>query len=158
MSRADWLAGGSRLAPIAFGVGGVIASVIVYGQVVYGSSIAGVAALRGEVVSWDQAVDFRTSPPGGVTTESVHIINLSAAPLTIVGGTSDCSCAALQSLPVVIPPGGTGEVAIDLRAPANAGVFTRTASLRTDSRSVPVLDVTLSVEVIASSLDPEVKP
>ncbi len=155
--KAVWAADGRRLAPVAMGVGSMVAAVAIYGQIVYGSPVAAVAALRGDEVSWQQSVDFGTTSPGGITTRVVRVINLSASQLTIVGGTSDCSCAALQSLPIHIPPGSSGEVTIDLRAPATAGVFTRTAMLRTDSRSAPVLGVTLSVEVNLSTPVLEVK-
>jgi len=116
------------------GVGAVIASLAGIGTWVYGSPEAALAHLRGElVVASPEYVDFGTGKPGEKLEAVVVIHNLSARPVRIYGGTSDCSCVVTRGLPVTIPSGESRRISVILIAPNSApGAYTREAWLLTD--------------------------
>ncbi len=67
--------------------------------------------------------------------------NLLAKPVTVVGGTSDCTCTLIEDLPLTLPPGGTGQASIRFTAPPGRGEFIHHARLWTDAdgrRTIPL--------------------
>ncbi len=133
--RADVRSASQSGWPAMLGVAGVLlVGLTGYGTARYGSPAAAIARLRGDVLLAEPDVlVLGATAPGRMLDGVVHISNLSDRPVRLVGGTSDCSCIATDSLPLTIPAGDTVAVPITLRVPATAaGTFTRTAELRTD--------------------------
>ncbi|MBY0233192.1 MAG: DUF1573 domain-containing protein, partial [Gemmataceae bacterium] len=81
------------------------------GSLWFGSFRALQAALRDDAVTTDTPfVDFGEASPGEYLERSVSFTNWTAAPVRLIGGTSDCTCATLADLPLEIAPGGTGTI------------------------------------------------
>jgi hypothetical protein len=103
------------------------------GALVFGSADAALARIRGERVSVRPGmVDLGRGAPGQAVEATVELINRTASPVRIVGGTSDCSCVTTNDLPVTLPPGEGRPVTVRVRLPRAAGVFNRQAFFWTD--------------------------
>jgi hypothetical protein len=99
----------------------------------FGSVDATLARLRGERISVQpRLVDMGGGQPGQTLQAAVEIVNRTDQPVTITGGTSDCSCVTTNELPITIAPGESRQVAVDVRLPANPGFFNRKAYLWTN--------------------------
>lgn len=86
---------------------------------------------------------------GGTVLESrVELKNWSGRTIRVVGGTSDCSCVTHRDLPVVIPPGESRWVTVELRVPpAAVGYLTKRAELFTDHDRQRVIHFTVGCRV-----------
>ena len=110
-----------------------------------GSSEVALASLGGdEIAVRPGQIDFGTGLAGEQLPRTVTIHNLAASPLTLLGGTADCSCVATADMPVTIPPGESRTVGITLKLPATAGTFRREAYLWTDNPSHKTLAIELT--------------
>jgi hypothetical protein len=114
-----WLLIGKRLAALA-AVAGVV-------------GLAWVAAVRGPAddrLTWTREIDFGVLKPGQEVMRPVEIENGSLEAVQLVGGTADCSCLATTGLPLVLSPGKTASVPLEIIAPLNEeGVLTRNVVL-----------------------------
>lgn len=116
------------------------ALLVVAGSLVFGSVEAAVAKLRGESLSVTLYIDFGSGKPGEVLEATATVINYTDAPVRLIGGTTDCTCAAVDDFPLTIPPGDKVSFRIRLRVlSAQSGQLTRTAMVRTDCPSRPVI-------------------
>lgn len=114
----------------------------------YGSVSAALAKLRGESLSAPAYVEFGTAKSGERVEQQVEIHNWTAAPIRLIGRTSDCSCITTRSLPQTIPPGEILAITITLKVPhSDSGAFTRTASLWTDCDAHRTIKLRLGCQV-----------
>ena len=65
--------------------------------------------------------------------------NGSDRPVTVTGMTSTCGCAALRVVPPTIPPGGWGELVMELTGRGRFGALESQVELRTDDGRPPVV-------------------
>ena len=132
--RADSFRLPSGLAGITAGAAVILLVITGIGSWIYGSPAAALARLRGEAVTVSSDyVDFGSGSPHQVLETSVEVQNWSDRPVQLIGGTSDCSCVTTSDLPLVIPPGESRPVGMQLTIPGAApGAFTRAAELWTD--------------------------
>jgi hypothetical protein len=111
----------------------------------YGSSELALASLAGDDLAVRPGqVDFGTATAGALVPHAITVHNLSAGPITLLGGTADCSCVTTADMPVTIPPGESRAVGITLKLPAEAGSFRREAYLFTDSPAHKTLVIELT--------------
>ncbi len=112
---------------------------------IHGSSEVAIASLRGdEVVVQPGQVNFGTGGASEPLPGSVTVHNLSAGPVTLLGGTSDCSCVTTADMPVTIPSGASRSVGITIKLPPEGGAFRREAYFWTDHPVNKTLVVELS--------------
>ena len=103
-----------------------------------GSATAALAQLRGDVLTISPTLaDLGDQSPGTISTTTIAIRNHSPQAVRLVGGTTDCGCAATQDLPVTIPPGGTTTIRLQVRFGGKSGRFQRGYWLWTDARTQP---------------------
>jgi hypothetical protein len=106
----------------------------VAGLVWLGSVDAALAVLRGDIVSVEPSfVDLGQAAAAETREAKIQVTNRLAKPLTIIGGTSDCSCVATRDLPIELEPGATATLHVRVRYPNDAGRFMRTAAFIADS-------------------------
>ena len=119
----------------AFSLAAVLAVTLGAGVILYGSPAAALAKLRGDTVSVSsEYLDFGSGSPGETLNSVIRVHNWTDQPVKIIGGSSDCSCATTLDLPVIIPPGKSVELTIQLILPqSHSGVFTRHAVLWIDN-------------------------
>lgn len=100
----------------------------------FGSIGSALATLRGQsVVVSNDYVDFGPGRPGEVLRAGIRVFNYTKSSVTVLGGTSDCTCDTTGDLPVKIAPGGSADLTIQLIIPPTSpGVITRNAALWTD--------------------------
>jgi hypothetical protein len=114
------------------------------------------AKLRGLPFQTSPSVlDFGTGEAGTTIDRQLTVKNYKAVPLRLIGGTSDCSCLATQSLPITIPANSQAEVTIRLRIPAGTpGELARLVELYTDDPSQPKISLRAVCRVEASADSP----
>jgi hypothetical protein len=139
IGRPGFRGGAFRLPP---GVAGVTAATVAVllaltgiGSLVYGSPQAALARLRGDALTVSASyVDFGSGAAGQALEATVEVRNWTDHPVRLTGGTSDCTCVTTLDLPMTIPPGEVRPVTLRLALPGSQpGVFTRTATILTDS-------------------------
>jgi hypothetical protein len=114
------------------------------------------AKLRGLPFQASPSVlDFGTGEAGTSIDRQLTVKNYKSTPLRLIGGTSDCSCLATQSLPITIPANSQAEVAVRLRIPAGTpGELARLVELYTDDPSQPKISLRAVCRVEASADSP----
>jgi hypothetical protein len=94
------------------------------------------ASLLGDVVTAEPAVsDLGERPDGAPARFAVTLRNHLARPIRVLGGTSDCSCAAAEDLPVTLPPFGSAQVHVAGAFKGKPGPFLREFVFYTDAGS-----------------------
>lgn len=137
-----------RFAGVVLGAAVMTVGLGAAGSWVYGSPAAALARLRGDELTVSPGyLDFGVLPAGAHRDATLTVSNWSAAPVRLIGGTSDCTCTTLSDLPVTIPPGGRADVTVTMVAPSSAGALTRTVILRTDHPGQPIVRVRLGCRV-----------
>ena len=97
-------------------------------------------------------LDFGTGEAGTSIDRQLTVKNYKATPLRLIGGTSDCSCLATQSLPITIPANSQAEVTIRLRIPAGTpGELARLVELYADDPIQPKISLRAVCRVEASA-------
>lgn len=105
-----------------------------------GSVQAALAELRGDVLRVEPTLADLGAHPGRTSQEvKIALHNRSGQPIRIVGGTTDCSCAATVDLPVTIPAGETAEITLKVRFGGQPGRFQRGYWLWTDAKVQPTV-------------------
>src|SRR5205823_1863553 len=88
----------------------------------FGSWEDGVAFMRGETVTVDPPVsDVGEGQPGQKRTFTVLLRNRTDRSISIIGGSSDCSCTATNGLPITIPPSGIASLDVTVKFRGSAG-------------------------------------
>ena len=90
----------------------------------------------------DSVFVFRTADAGaaaGGEWKPVRVVvrNTTRRAVTLVGGTSTCTCIATDGLPAVIRPGGERAILVRLKFAGGRGFFARRFLFYTDDRQVP---------------------
>ena len=148
----DLLRAPTGFAGVLLGAGLILAVMAGAGSWVYGSPWAALSRLQGSPLYAPEHVDFGTGRPGDVLVREVPVTNWTAAPIRLIGGTSDCSCVVTKSLPAMVPPGGSITIPIRMKLPAaESGAFTRRAAIWTDCDRHPTVWVVLSAIVVSES-------
>lgn len=118
------------------------------GSLFFGSVEAAVAKLRGESLSVTSYVDFGSGKPGQTLEATATVTNYTDAPVRLIGGTSDCTCATVEDFPLTIPPGSKVSFRVRLNViSAKGGQLTRVVSVRTDCPSRPVLQFQIGCRI-----------
>lgn len=129
---ASWLRSIGITSCLALAFVGVMAGV---GTILFGSPNAAVAYLRGERLSIrPRVVDVGVGLLGESRAVVIDLTNNTDNEIHIIGGTSDCSCITTENLPVVIAPGQSRPISVELRFTGRPGLFTRKAMLYTNDR------------------------
>ncbi|QJW99451.1 COG1361 family protein [Frigoriglobus tundricola] len=90
----------------------------------HGSVEAAVAHARDELVFARQSgLDFGPAAPNSTHEGVIEIVNLSAAPVRVFGGSTGCGYYALGDCPGEIPAGGVGRFRIKMSVPERAGPY-----------------------------------
>jgi Protein of unknown function (DUF1573) len=119
----------------------VMSLVIVY---LYGSSSAMMSKFRANAIYIEnREVDFGELSRSTTTEKLVRVINNSGRTFRLIGGSSDCSCTLLDSLPLEIPDGESRQFKIFLNAPEQEGMFVKQVSLWTDLPNYQALPLRL---------------
>lgn len=146
------------VAALALGVAVLFSAALVAATAMYGSVQGAVVRLQGKAVTAGSAyVDFGVGRPGQKLAASVEVTNWSDEPVRLIGGTSDCSCVLIDSLPIALAPGQAVVFPIRFRVPAaDGGRFTRTAYLLTDNPRQPKvrLHVSCTIDQAAAEAPP----
>ena len=91
--------------------------------------------------------DFGRHAPGEIVFVDVEVGNVGGEPLTVVGGTNDCSLH-VTGVPRVVPPHGTANVQVGLKIPERkGGRYARRMELWTDAPTQPRLRLASAYEV-----------
>lgn len=102
-----------------------LCSVAVWG---FGSVDAAMAYLRGDLISVDPGiVELGEGSAGAIRKAEVCLTNRMDRPVTLIGGTSDCSCIVINNLPATLQPGESVNMEIVMLYPTSSGRFMRSA-------------------------------
>ena len=128
----------------------VLMSAMIVGSVVYGSPQAAIAHMRGELLSISpDYLDFGRVSAGETVSNTLEFQNWMDVEVTIVGGTSDCSCITTDDLPLTIPARCSKAVSIRMKVPqSRSGALTRTAELWTDNESRPTIRLRMGARIV----------
>jgi hypothetical protein len=77
---------------------------------------------------------------------TLEVRNGADHPIRLVGGTSNCSCAAIRDLPADIPAGEMRLIRVTVTIPPDPGKFVRKAFLFTDDEQERFLEFNLAGE------------
>ena len=101
----------------------------------------------GKILHVESAVDFGEVEPKSIVTESIVVHNSGQQPVTIVGGTSTCSCIVSET-PVSLSPGESGSVNLTIKVPSEfQGQVYYNIELWTDYSRQPRLPVRVGFTV-----------
>jgi len=85
-----------------------------------GSLQGTIAALQGQsVIAEPGSLWVGDVEPGAPLHVNVRLRNLTAKPVRVIGGHSDCGCTMTDRWPLELPPGESTEVPLALKAPLN---------------------------------------
>jgi hypothetical protein len=140
---------GAGLAALLVAVGTGTIGLVTLG---FGSADAALARLRGERLSIQaRVVDVGEGQPGQTLKAVVEIVNRTAQPVCILGGSSDCSCVATHDLPVSLAPGATAGISVQVRLPGKTGFFNRKAYFWTDCPEAQRITFGLTGQIVPSA-------
>ena len=123
------------------GATGITALLLGVAHAGFGSVPAAVAHLRGDRISVSpRHLDLGTAPSGSNRAVQIDIANWTDAPIHVVGGASDCSCAVIgDGIPITIAPRETRSVTLAIRVAGSPGAFTRMVGLHLDDEGIGIL-------------------
>ncbi len=145
--RPVWQATSARtlLRPIAAGLA-IIAFILVGTSDVAGRQFA---RLRGESLWVRGDVDAGPGAQNDMRGVLVTVENLTGTDVRLIGGTSSCSCLAIEDLPTTIPAGGQSTLHVTIKYIGDPGEFRHTFVWHTDAPGQPRVagNITGRVEV-----------
>lgn len=98
----------------------------------FGSLGIAVAYFRGHTLHISPATYELTSPmPNGSGEIAFTAVNLGSEPVTVLGGTSNCSCTVAQGLPLDIPAGESRDLRVMVAYSADDSSFDETVTFYT---------------------------
>lgn len=107
------------------------------------------ATVRGEsLVMRDDSFDTGAGRNNEWATVAVSVRNVCSEPVTIIGGTSNCSCVAISALPVTIPAREQVTIPIKVRFVGTPGYFVRRFMLFTDSSATRSLSGVIAGRIV----------
>ncbi len=158
LAKPRWLGWNvERAALLNFGAAAVVLLLsLTVAQSAFGGVDTVLAKLRGLPFQASPSVlDFGTGEAGTTIDRQLTIKNYKRTPLRLIGGTSDCSCLATQSMPITIEPHSQAEVTVRLRIPAGTpGELARLVELYTDDPTQPKISLRAVGRVTASADGP----
>jgi hypothetical protein len=86
--------------------------------------------------------------PGDDGSFSIRVHNQDDHPITLVGGTTSCSCAVIEDLPITIPAHGHCIIKVKMRFSGSPGLFQHRFIVYTDDQKQPSLVAKFTGEVI----------
>jgi hypothetical protein len=108
------------------------------------------AWLRGEAITVEPVVsDVGKGQPGEQQTFRVNLTNRTDRPVRLVGGTTSCRCTATNDLPLILAPGETGTIEVEIMFVGSPGRFRHHFVLFTDDERQPRVVARFSGQVIA---------
>jgi hypothetical protein len=112
---------------------------------------AALARLRGDSITVEPAAcDFGSGPAGLERVLQVQVTNRTDRPIRIVGGSADCRCVTLHSLPIRLSRGETRAIDVKATFRGSPGKFRHRFKLFTDDAAHPVVFAQIGGEVMAS--------
>ncbi len=133
---------------------GVIAALMAFAAIRYGSIHVAVAAARGEALATQPAsLNLGRVEAGTRTERTMRVVNLSSEPVQVLMAASSCQCAEVADLPVTIEPGRSVDLAVIVAVTRQPGEFKRVGRLRTSAGD---LDFKIVAFVSISQSDPAV--
>jgi Protein of unknown function (DUF1573) len=98
------------------------------------------ARLRGDSITIDPAVcDFGSAAFGTERSLYVRLTNRADRPIRIVGGSADCRCLAIHSLPIILSAGETQTIEVKATFRGSPGRFRHRYKLFTDDETHPLV-------------------
>jgi hypothetical protein len=130
----SWLV---RSTAVALAILGILVA-LAYAR--YGSLEAALVNLRGEsLVVVPAKMDLGKGKKNERRTIHFEIKNLGREMATVVGGSSDCSCATVNGLPLKVPPGKKVDVKVGISFPIDGDEFSHIVVFYTDVAQQGVL-------------------
>jgi hypothetical protein len=118
----------------------------------WGNPADALAWMRGESVTVEpEASDLGAGRIGEERAFRVRLTNRAAHPIRIVGGQSNCSCIATDSLPITLEPRQTQEIEVRIRFRGSPGHFVHRFFLFADEARQKVLIARFAGRVIPAS-------
>jgi Protein of unknown function (DUF1573) len=109
------------------------------------------ARLRGDSITIDPAVcDFGSAPFGRERSLYVRLTNRADRPIRIVGGSADCRCLAIRSLPIILSAGETQTIEVKATFRGSSGRFRHRYRLFTDDETHPIVVAHIGGQVAAA--------
>jgi hypothetical protein len=108
------------------------------------------ARLRGDSITIEPAVcDFESAPFGTKRSLHVRLTNRTERPIRIVGGSADCRCVAIHSLPIILSAGETQTIEVKATFRGSPGRFRHRYKLFTDDEALPLVVAYIGGQVAA---------
>ncbi|MBX6314539.1 MAG: DUF1573 domain-containing protein [Isosphaeraceae bacterium] len=115
----------------------------------FGSITAALAYVRGDRLIADRYTpSFGRLEPGQSRDLVLHVTNLAARPITILGARTSCTCAAADGLPVTIQPGVKQPLKIRVWGKPKSGAVVEKLHFYTDDPAQPELIIQVVGKVI----------
>lgn len=127
--------------------------VLVIAVIFYGTSLFGAPQIVAPLC------EFKNIPAGETAREKITVHNPTSQPLQLIGAMVPCTlcgCASTEGLPVTIPPGQRGTVAVLFKATA-AGQFNTEIELYTDNPQQTIVRLQVRGTVKPGAEDQPVK-
>jgi hypothetical protein len=101
---------------------------------------AAIARLRGDSITVEPAIcDFGSGPVGVERVLQVQLTNRTDRPIRIIGGSADCRCVAIHSLPLTLSQRETRAIDVKAMFRGSPGKFRHRFRLFTDDEGHPVV-------------------
>jgi len=103
--------------------------------VVPGQPVPAAGFMAAGILAFDNEAKEYTTKPGEMLAPFLfHMTNISSADITISHVQASCGCttAQLPRMPWKIPPGGTGQIPVNMNVQGKVGVVLKTVTLYTD--------------------------
>jgi hypothetical protein len=117
----------------------------------YGSPYEGLLHARGDLIAVEPTVSYvGESSPGEHGVFNIQISNHRDRTITILGGTTTCSCITTKDLPITMPPNESRTIAVRINFRGTPGRFQHTFVLYTDDEIQHTLMAQFAGRVIES--------
>lgn len=127
----------------------MLGSFAVVAYFLFGSPDGALAYLRGERISIQPTlVNIGQGEAGEIRQIKIKVVNWSAQPIRVIGGSSDCSCNATGGLPLTIPPNDSRPIELQMAFSKSPGIFTRKVWLLADDNGQRKIGFRLTGQVI----------
>ena len=126
-----------------------LALLVVLGLVRFGTIGSALAYLGGDRLLVDsRSKSFGAVELGKRASVDFRFANKARTKIRLLGATSSCTCALPEGLPVTVPAGAACLVKVPVRAKGKAGHVTEKIRFYVDCPQQPVVDVTVSGDVL----------
>jgi hypothetical protein len=128
----------TKTAVLAASVAGVVLAVVVgYSTLRYGSVHAAAAATTGQSIALlDPEAGVGNVPGDEFVEGELRVVNLSDEEVQIAYVSTRCRCADFHDLPLTLPPRSSGRIGFTLLTPNAVGYFRRAGEIRSSAGAV----------------------